>query len=358
MALELNRRWALLQTGAGMRLRIYRKIEKMLVNGLPLLKVLEELELRASHDGRRPNEPEAIMLGEWRRAVQNGGTLSEGMEDWAPYAERMILLAGEQSGRLETALQSVSGIVMSGRRIRQSIVAGVAYPCALMAMTFGYLYLFGARVVPQFEQVVDPRSWHGAARMLYLLSGFVQHWLIAVILLFVGALGLVVWSMPRWSGRLRVVLDNYPPYSIYRLITGASFLTALASLQTAGFTVEKSLARLASNASPWLRERIDDMLFGVKSGLNVGEAMKNTGYRFPSRDIIDDLCIYAEYKGFAEALKTLSDEWMEEGVERVAMQMRVLNGAAILILALLIGTLVVGFFGIQQEIAAVARSMH
>jgi type II secretory pathway component PulF len=358
MALELNRRWARLQTGARVRLRMYRKIEKMLSNGLPLLKVLEELELRASRDGRKPDEPEAIMLGEWRHAVQNGDSLSEGMEDWVPYAERMIVLAGEQSGRLEVALRSVNALVVSGRKIRQSVVAGVSYPCALMALTFGYLYLFGSRVVPQFAQVVDPRRWQGAAHLLYLLSGFVQHWLLAVLLMFVAVLGLIGWSMPRWSGRLRNSLDRYPPYSIYRLVAGASFLTALASLQAAGFTVEKSLMRLAANAKPWLRERIEDMLFGVKSGLNIGEAMKNTGYEFPSREIIEDLCVYAEYKGFAEALKTLSDEWMEEGVETVSVQMRVLNGAAILVLALLLGVLIIGFFGIQQEIATATRAMH
>ncbi|MDR5671210.1 type II secretion system F family protein, partial [Burkholderia cenocepacia] len=93
-------------------------------------------------------------------------------------------------------------------------------------------------------------------------------------------------------GNVRAWLDRYPPYSIYRLITGCGFLVALSSLQAAGFTVERSLARLAADATPWLRQRIDDMLFGVKSGLNVGEAMKNAGYRFPSEEIVDDLCVY------------------------------------------------------------------
>jgi type II secretory pathway component PulF len=164
--------------------------------------------------------------------------------------------------------------------------------------------------------------------------------------------------MPRWSGRTRVLLDRYPPYSIYRLIVGSGFLVAFSSLQTAGFTVEKSLTRLAETARPWLRERIDDMLFGVKSGLNVGEAMKNTGYRFPSSDIVDDLCVYAEYKGFAEALRTLAEEWMQEGVETIEAQMRVVNGVAIITLALVLSWLITGFFGIQQEIAAMSRAVH
>jgi hypothetical protein len=38
--------------------------------------------------------------------------------------------------------------------------------------------------------------------------------------------------------------------------------------------------------------------------------------------------------------------------------MRVLNGMAIVVLALVISWLVTGFFGIQQEIAAMTRTMH
>jgi hypothetical protein len=49
---------------------------------------------------------------------------------------------------------------------------------------------------------------------------------------------------------------------------------------------------------------------------------------------------------------------MQEGVAAVEVQMRILNGAAIAILALVLAWLITGFFGIQQEIAALARSVH
>ena len=65
--------------------------------------------------------------------------------------------------------------------------------------------------------------------------------------------------------------------------------------------------------------------------------------------------MYADYKGFSQALKMLADEWMEEGVEKVSSQMKVLNGVAIVLLAVVIAWLVSGFFGIQQEIANMTR---
>jgi len=355
---DVNRWWAKIQLTSGSRLRLYRKISKMLSNGLPLLKVLEELEMRASHDRRKPNEALAIVLSDWRRAVQNGGMLSEGMATWVPGAEQMIIMAGEQSGRIEQALLSVCDLVQSSRKIQSSILGGIAYPVMVLVMIFAYVYLFGTSVIPRFTQFSNPASWHGAARSLYLMSEFVQSWMLVCVLVVVLLIALVAFSMPNWNGRVRNLLDRVPPYSVYRLVVGSGFLVAFSCLQSSGFTVEKSLMRLSANARPWLRLRINDALFGVKSGLNAGEALRSTGYRFPSQEIVEDLCVYSEYGGFAEALKTLADEWMEEGVDTIATQMRLLNGASILLLAVVIGWLITGFFGIQQEIAAVTRTFH
>jgi type II secretory pathway component PulF len=355
---DLNRWWAKTQLGANVRLRIYRKMSKMLSNGLPLLKVLEELEQRASDGGRKPGEPLAIVLSEWRLSVQGGRMLSQGMEGWVPHGEQMIIMAGEQSGRIEESLLAVASVVLSARKIRAAIVGGLAYPLVVLSMVLMYVYLFGTRVIPQFAQVANPEHWQGAARSLYLMSQFVQGWMWLLLLSLLLGLILVVWSMPRWNGSLRILVDRFPPYSTYRLMVGSGFLIAMSALQSSGMTIEKSLTRLAGAAAPWLQVRLEGALLGVRSGLNAGEALRNTGYQFPSREIIEDLCIYAEYKGFSDALRMLADEWMEEGVEKISAQMRMLNSIAIASLALVVGWLVTGFFGIQQEIAALTRRMH
>lgn len=357
-SVDVHRAWARLQFGAPVRMRTYRKIAKMLGNGLPLLKVLEELQLRAAHGGRRPHEPLAIVLDDCRRLVQNGRSLSEGLAAWAPPTERMILMAGEQAGRMEAALLDLIGVMQAGRRIRAVIVAGLAYPIAVTVLLLAYVYLFGARVIPEFTRIVDPAHWHGAARSLYVLSGLVRNWMAHVVVALALAAVALAAALPRWRGGVRVLCDRMAPFSIYRLVAGSSFLMAFSALQSAGVTVERSLTRMAELAQPWLRERLDGALLGVRSGLNCGEALRNAGYDFPSPEVIDDLCVYAEYRGFGEALHLLAQEWMDDGVERIALQMKVLNGFAIAVLALVMGWLVIGFFGIQQEIAAMTRAMH
>ncbi|GAA4023205.1 type II secretion system F family protein [Actimicrobium antarcticum] len=356
MQINLNRWWAGFQFSEGARLRLYRKISKMLANGLPLLKILEELRERASNNGEKPQEAMAIVLDDCRRLIQNGSSFGEALKNWAPDTECMIISAGEQSGQLERTLLSVIEVVQAGKKIKSVIIAGLTYPIAILVLILCYLYVFGTRVIPEFAKVVDPTLWRGSAKSLYVMSRWVQHGMLPLVVALILVFGLVIWSMPRWRGNLRVLIDHVAPYSIYRLVVGSGFLMAFAALQHAGITVEKSLIRLSDMAEPWLRERLDGALLGVKSGMNCGEALRGSGYGFPSDEVIDDLCVYAEYKGFSQALQTLADEWMDEGVETVSLQMKVLNGVAIVLLAVVISWLVTGFFGIQQEIANMTRA--
>jgi type II secretory pathway component PulF len=358
MRYEIERWWARLQLNTKARIRLYRKIATLLSNGLPLLRVLEELHLRESDGGRKPNEALAIVLADWKRTVQNGRMLSEAMRGWVPADEQMIIMAGEQAGKIETALNAVVGVVESARRIRAAIVGGLVYPAAILSLVLTYLYLFGTKVIPEFGRIADPQNWRGTAKSMHLMSQFVQSWMPLIVALLVLLFVAVLVSMPRWRGSLRASADRLPPYSIYRLVVGSSFLMAFSALQQAGMTVEKCLSRMREGASPWLRERIDGALLGVKSGLNCGEALRNAGYGFPAKDIVDDLCIYAQFRGFSQALQMLADEWMAEGVATISSQMKVLNGFAICVLALSIAWLVTGFFGIQQEIAAMTRMVR
>jgi type II secretory pathway component PulF len=358
MRLDVHRAWARVAMTASVRLRVYRKLATMLGNGLPLLRILEDLYLRASAQGRKPTEPLAIVLAECRRAVQNGQPLAVGLRDWVPMSEQLIILAAEQSGRLESGLAAVTDVVRATRRIRAVIFGGAAYPLLVLAVALGYMYLFGTLVIPEFAKVSNPDNWRGPARMMQLMSVWVQQWMPALVAALL-VLGIVVArSLPRWRGNVRLLADRLPPYSIYRLVSGSGFLFAFSALLAAGVTVEKALLRLCDSASPWLLERLEGALLGIKSGHNCGEALKNAGYGFPSPEIVDDLCIHAEYRGLPEILKSMADEWLEDGVARIATQMKLLNGAAIAVLALLIAGLVGGLFSILQQVGASTRLLH
>jgi type II secretory pathway component PulF len=351
----LERAWAKFQFGRSRRVKQYERIQKMLEAGLPLLRILDELHQRVSDNGKRRGDISAVVLSEWKKKVQNGSRFSEAIEGWVPPVELMILSAGEDAGELAAALKSVIGFAASGNQIRAAIIGGVSYPAMVLVLIVVYIYIFGAHVIPRFGAVVNPANWHGVARSLYLLSGFVQSWAVHVLLGVVIAVAIVIFSFNRWCGPIRNLLDRYPPYSTYRLVVGSGFLTSLAALIAAGTPVDRALMKLAGMSGPWLYERIDAALFGLKSGFNLGEAMKNSGHGFPSPEIVDDLCVYAEYSDFSSAIQRIADEWMTEGRATVDASMKMLSTLSIFLLAAVVMWLVAGFFGIQQEIGNMVR---
>lgn len=360
MKFDFNLWFARRQLTASKRLRAYRKISTMLKNGTRIEIILDELELRASNEGKNPNEGMAIVYDSWRRIVKNGGRLAEAIDGWVPISERMIIFAGEKAGKLSDALDSVAEVVKSGRKINGVVIGGVAYPLFLLAATALYLYLFGVKVIPQFAKIIDPARWGSLSKSLYVMSQVMVNWGIPVLGCTVCAVVMILYSMPRLTGSLRVRLDKIPPYSIYRLVTGSGFMLAMSALLTGHGRVQEALETLCTASNPYLRERLEGFLMGVNSGMNVGEAMKRSGYQFPSKEIVDDLTVYAENSGdFSEAIGIIAREWMEEGVEIITVQMNVFKSVAMVLMATVLMWIVAGFFALQQEISNLSRGvMH
>lgn len=350
----LNHHFAKLQFSEKLRLNLYRKFSKMLTQGVPLLKAIEDYRERVLIS-QGSGAALITIFDVWIDDLRNGIPFGIAIEGWVPDAERMIIAASETAGKLERGLISAASIGVSSGKISKAIVGGLMYPLIVLIMALGYVYLFGTQVIPEFASIVDPKKWTGLAYSLYVMSEFVQTKFIYVIAGFISFLVLIFSSMPFWTGRLRVYFDEIPPYSIYRMLRGSGFLVAFSALIEAGVTVEKAMEKLKVGSSPWMDERLAAVLLLVKSGSSFGAALRDAGHNFPSRELIDDLIVYSSYSGFDKALTALVEEWMSEGVERITTLMKILNGVAILVLALIVVWLVGGFFGIQNELAAMAQ---
>lgn len=358
MSFDLELWWAKTSFGTDARLSTYRKIGVMLRNGVRLEKVLDDLYRRASEDGKKPKEAMAVLFDSWRGVVLNGGRLSDALDGWVPYGEKMIIQAGEEAGKLPENLDAVINVVKSSKKIKSVVFGGLVYPAALLAATLVYLFIFGLKVIPEFTKIVNPEKWGSLAKSLYIMSQYVQSYGIPSVVLIVIFFAAVAASMPRLGGNIRVTLDRAPPFSVYRLVTGSGFMLALSALIAGGQRIQDALASLGTSASPYLKERLDGFLLGVNSGMKAGDAMRYSGYDFPSKEIIDDLTVYAEHSNdFSEALQIIAREWLEDGVERITAQMKVLSGMAIMTMAGFLMWIVAGFFAIQQEIAGLSRGM-
>jgi type II secretory pathway component PulF len=337
------------------RRRLWLKLAKLIGNGVPILQAFETIRARRVISSGKSHS-QAVAISAWINGIKNGQRLSYMLNGWVSENERMLISAGEQSGTMEKALQSSARVMEAKKQINSAVFGGIAYPFILILLAFGVLILFGFKIVPAFLRLASPEKWTGHARAMIEVSLFAQQWLWLLALFVVVVIIAFFVSLPRWDGPLRIRLDRYAPYSIYRVMLGSTWLIGLSAMVEAGLRIEVALAQLSTTASPWLSARIEGCLRGTRSGLNVGEALARTGYGFPDVEIIDDLGVYSSLSGFDVALATLGKEWLEESVIQIQEKMRVVFGASMLLVGALVIFMVGGMMNMQLQLSHMLQS--
>ena len=331
------------------RLKLYRKIASLMRNRFSLMSALDMLHDSITDGGKNPGEPFAIAIACWGRALNNGLTFSDALKGWAPDRERLMLSVGDVSD-LEGALMNLIRVTEGTTKMIRPIVGAITYPAFLFMMAVLIIYGIGVYMVPPMLEAAPGTRWTGLARDLVDLSEWIQkNWLFAFCVLPVIML-LIYSTIGIWTGSLRAMIDNIPPYSLYKVFVGISWLLALSALVKGGTPVSAAMRALRRDSSRYLKERIDKTLVFINNGDNLGMALKKTKLNFPDKEIIADLKIYSELDNFEEALESLANEWLEESVYLIEQKASLLNMAAILTVAGVIAWAVMGTFAMQDQI--------
>ncbi len=333
------------------RLKLYRKIASLMRNRFSLMDALDMLHDSASNGGKNPGEPLAIAIASWGRALNNGKTFSEALKGWAPDRERLMLSVGDVSD-LESALLNLIKVSEGSTKMIRPIVGAITYPAFLLMMAVLIIYAIGVYMVPPMIDAAPNVRWRGMAKDLVDLSGWIKdNWIIAFSALPI-IMALIYFTISIWTGPIRVIFDSIPPWSLYRVFVGISWLLSLAALVNGGTPISTALRALRRDASRYLKERIDKTLVFINNGDNLGQALAKTKLNFPDVEVINDLKIYSELDNFEEALNNMANEWLEESVVMIEQKASVLNMIALLAIGGVIAWAVMGTFEMQDQITS------
>ncbi|UST77202.1 type II secretion system F family protein [Pseudomonas siliginis] len=302
---------------AEMRVDFYRSVALLLDNNVLLNDLLLELYNSYSDDGKKPNEPLAIIALECYQATSNGNKLSYALARWAPHQEVTLIAAGEQSGALVKALKDATKIIGFKQRIKSAVMRATLYPSFTYALAGVLLWVISTLLVPKLSKLSNPDTWEGAGYALSLISSAVTnggaYMVIGILLLLVA----IFYSLPKLKGELRIVLDRMPIYTTYRVLHGATFLLNVSVMVRAGIQLHDALLLLHKDAPPWLAERIGAAIMGTRQGGNLGVALHRAGHNFPDKRAVQYLKILASRQGFDEAIGNFAEDWLEQSITRV-----------------------------------------
>lgn len=344
-----------MQFGTHVRMSIYEKIATYLDAGMDLPTAVKQIYNNMSDDGKKPNHPVAKILRKWQESLANGNTLVETIHDWVPEDEQSILCSGDATN-IPSAVEDLMKIQDAKTKIKSAIIGGVSYPIVLFLAGCAFLAMFSVRIAPQFAEVIPRQKWASMPSTMAAAGDFFTHYFLGLALLTFAIIYLVMWSLPRWTGRIRQYFDYIPPWSIYRLYAGSSFMLVLSAMLSAGMTQGDILKIMLRHASPWLRERLGAAQYYVADGDDVGLALHKSGFAFPDKETVRDLRSYASQPGFAEILKKVGTRWLDGAVKRVQGQTNILKYIGMFFAAVVICGFIASIGALELQISAMAQS--
>jgi len=312
------------------RRSLFEMLATMLENGVPIDESLRELK-RVRTILSSEKHIEVIAYSDWLEQIGRGRKLSSSVEGWLPDDERILLSAGEKSGKLPETLRSIIKIVDAKMQIRKTIVGALAYPIILLMVILGLVYAFAFYAIPFYQSIVPGANFTGLAGLMVTASSALRDYFFIGLSAIIVFLTAFIYSLKNWvNGPIRKYLDkNVLPYKIYRIINGSAWLTSFSALLSAGVPIMDALNHTSQTESNWLKARIETISSNLRD-TTLGAAMSKSGYDFPDVEIIGQISIFSKYASFDTALKAISEKWIDNSLETIKLKMKVINVSLIL----------------------------
>lgn len=342
--------WALrygfmMQRGADGLSMMYERIVWQMETGLPVRAAVKKLAHQALK--RSSSDPEALILMDIAQHLHAGDSFAQATRKWVSITDNALFAAGDESGRLVESLQMAIRLSRMRRRLIRAAIGGLFQPLILLLVLYGLLWFMGSKSFAAVLSNVNVAQAGPLAGMVVGASHFAHTPLFLVgPLIFAALLVVALWSLPWLTGPFRRVLEFLPPWSFYKHLQGAVWLASYAALISAGMSERNALLKLMSNGTRWLNQRLDSMKRGLVAGLSAGVALEESGYDFPSREIVDNMVILSNNSNYASLLVKLSERGEAKAEAKIKLATTMTVVLANVLINLFVILLVGGIAGI------------
>jgi type II secretory pathway component PulF len=185
--------------------RFYRDLARSakFIDGTSLTAVVEK------YARRYPKLPVGVIARHWLRRWEHSGQFSQVIRGTVPDEDIVVIQASESLGDLN------SGILMLGQNIMQlqKTKDTLVYSLGTSVLLFGFFHLFmglqaflvQARLEKAVIRYLKPEEVPAIAHVFFDTASVIRSYWPLWIVFLVGMISLIVWSLPRYTGRMRPV---------------------------------------------------------------------------------------------------------------------------------------------------------
>ncbi len=312
--------------------------------GIPILKALDLLTERAAAERLRP------VLGEVRRLVREGTTLSEALEQQGvfPKVYTVSVLAGEKSGNLSGVLEYYISYQRVTTGFRKKLIATLIYPVILVTAATGIVTYLVSSVIPKFAGLYSDLNINlpQATRILIALTVTYRPYLLAAIaMLVLLAVAVFAWSQTEQGGlsmerirmRLPLLGETLTKFQFAQFCRTLSTLLAggtplVQAMETAGGAIKSRLISSTITQGAQL----------VREGQSLHSSLSTTGL---VPDLALEMIEVGEASGSLSAMLASVAEFYEDDVNtHLANMVALIEPAILIFMAILIAFILVALY--------------
>jgi type II secretory pathway component PulF len=227
-------------------------------------------ELKIARDPKTGDASRAYALGLMQRrlSVAEDSDVDTVVGVAVPEADRMMLTAVRYAQDKPAVLRALAEAIRVQKSMRAVMNKAVLPPLLILPGIFVYAYVMASESIPILVQMAPPEVWTPFNMFVRRFAEFIGGHTATLIVLAVAGVALVRYQLPRWTGRLRMQLEQvsprvasllFPvcpvlvPLSIYRDAQAGLMLSSLAVFLQSGRTLNDALDAIRQNSTPWMR---------------------------------------------------------------------------------------------------------
>ncbi len=324
-----------------------RQLATLIDAGLPLLRGLTVLAKQ---------EKDLVLrntINQLADAVQGGSTFSESMGQHPRIFNKLyvnMVKAGELGGVLELVLNRLAEFQEKAQKIKNKVVAAMAYPVIVLCIALAIMLFLLAFIVPKFEQIfkdmLGDKPLPAITQFVIAASNIIKgnwYFLIAGVVLIVVVYRMIVRTE---GGRQSVdtLMLKMPLFGdLSRKNSISRFSRTLGTLVTSGVPILQALNITRDTAgNAVVAEAVTKVHDAVKEGESIVQPLEASGV-FPPM-VISMVDVGEETGQLPEMLLKIAEVYDDEVDNAVEGLTSLLEPIMIVLLAVIVGTIVIALF--------------
>ena len=284
--------------------------------------------------------------------VEGGRSLAASFEEngagLLPQTFIESIRAGEESGNLDTAFESMYEHFDKQTKIGAKVKGALMYPAFVLVLGIVVVIVMMVKVIPTFINIFDglDAELPAITKSLIAVSTFFQHyWALLAVIAIVGFIAYKIYGNTE-EGRIKLAKNSLKlPVlgNIQQLNAASQFSNTLVTMIDAGLPLTKAVSITAKALDNYyISQEVGKMTGQIEEGHTLGDAMRDSGCM---PDILTDMTAVGEESGeLSETLSTIAAYYDSELATAISEALAKLEPTILVVIAAFAGYVVIAIY--------------